>query len=143
RAIPVLPGFRERLRFHFAGRRFLFDHPQPILQVQFARPAVVIQTESSVRLLLRLDDDRSRLERVHRAARDVNHVSGVYLDPIEKFLGAILLNGSLKLFTSYTRFQTRAELSIRRSVSHVPALSLTPWLADCASIVIVRVHLNR
>ena len=62
-------------RLYFSRPDLLLDHPQPIFQVQFAWTTIIVQAECRVRLLLRLNDNRPRSERVHRASGNVNHVA--------------------------------------------------------------------
>src|SRR5579859_1712352 len=111
--------------------------------MQFARTPVIIQAVGGVRLLLRLDDDRPRSERVHCAARDINHVARIDVDPVENFFGALLVNRFFQLRRGYTFFQAQSNLRAGLGMGDVPALRLAPRLAHAQSLRIIGVNLHR
>src|SRR5206468_12135544 len=110
--------------------------------MQFARTPVVVKTVRSIRLLLSLDDNRSRAQAMHRSACNINHVSRVEVDPIQQFFGAILVNRLLKLRGGDTRLQAQSNLGTRLGMRHIPALRLSPGLSDADRLGVVGMHLD-
>src|SRR5581483_4663154 len=141
-AVPVRPQFCKRLRFHLPRSRLLFNYPEPVIKMQFARTPIIVQTKCRIRLLLRFNDDRPWSERVHSPTRHINHVAGRKLDPVEQLLCAVFLYGFLELCPRRARFQSEADFGIWLRVGYVPALRLTAWFPDRPRIVIIWVNLD-
>src|SRR5215831_4901506 len=105
--------------------------------MQFPRTSVVVQSIRRVRLLLCLHDDRPWPKRMYSSASDVNHVALIYVDPVQQILGTLLVNRSFQLRRSHARLQAKSNLGARLSVSHIPALGLSPRLADTQGLLVI------
>ncbi len=65
--------------------------------MQLSGPTVIVEAERRVRLLLRLNQDRSRAERVYGSSGNVDDLAGEDVGPVEQFFRALLVNRFFKL----------------------------------------------
>ena len=112
--------------------------------MQFARTPVIVQAIRRVGLLLRFHDHRSRPQRVHRAAGNINHVAGKNIDPVQQFFGALLVDRLFQLLRASRPASGPAQSARpawrepRTSTRSCPRAG--PRAAAC---VIVGMHLHR
>lgn len=80
---------------------------------------------------------------MHSSPSDINHVAGRNLDPVEQFFGALRMDRLLELGAGCPRFQAEADLRIRPCMGNIPALGLSPRLADGPGVIVRGMHLDR
>src|SRR5258708_25612729 len=80
---------------------------------------------------------------MHRSAGNINHVTGVHVEPVQQFLGALLLDRFFQLSNTHARFQSQGNLRSIFRVRYIPTFSLAPWLMYTARLFVVGMNLYR
>src|ERR1051326_4330465 len=80
---------------------------------------------------------------MNRAGIDVDHVSGMDVNPVQQVLGALLFDRALHLVTSRAWLQSQSNLRAGLGRQDVPALGFAAGLAEAPRTFIVGMNLHR
>lgn len=119
-------------------------HGEPLLEMQFARAAIIIQPVSDIAVLLHFEQADSAADRVHRVGRNVEEVSsGPFMPGQHALDGSMERRGSHRL--GIDRFaETRGDPRPGLCVEDQPALLLAlPTDALCLCLCVVGMGLDR
>src|SRR5258707_1902258 len=111
--------------------------------MQLAGPAIIVQPIRGIRLLLSLDDHRARTQSVYGSTRNVDHVAGVDVDPIQQLFCGPCVNRLFQLSHGDARLQSQGDLRSGPGMGNVPAFRLAPWLAHAERLLVIGMNLNR
>src|SRR5262245_20289029 len=110
--------------------------------MQFAGPAIIVQTIRGVRVLLDFKNYRAGADGMDRAGIHVDQVAGVEVNPVEQLLHPDFADSAFNFSLGYSRLQPKTDLRSRRSLKYVPALRLATWFAYASSGFIVGMDLD-
>ena len=139
-----LHAIANAARRHLARSRMHPDHLRTGLQMKLAWPPVVVQAIRRVRGLLRFQNHRPGVQRVHRACFDIDHVAGCNRLLLQQIFKGDVAQRILNHRFGCTRLQPQCNRRVLLRFQHIPAFGLRASAASQhRGLRIVRMNLHR